>query len=129
MSRDVDITSMPRWTVIPLVFITCCKLIIYVFVPLSITDFSITQWLLPLLLCARWRVVGHHCPFGCKEEEPRLQQRRSGIVRPHNESDDTMALAAIRPPPPAYTNTHPPQYGALFMTADALERGVYRGNS
>jgi hypothetical protein len=111
MSKDVDITSMPRWTVIPLVFITCLALA-------------------AIIVCAV-RVVGHHCPFGCKEDEPRLysRQRRSGIVRPHNESDDTMALAAIRPPPPAYANTHPPQYGALFMAADALERGVYRGNS
>jgi len=114
MSRDVDtnLSRMPRWAVIPLVFITCLVLA-------------------AVIMCTV-RTVGHLCPFGCQEDEAWSRQqfgpRGPGeIVRPHNASDDTMTLAVIRPPPPAYT--HPPQYGALFMTADAVERGVYRGNS
>jgi hypothetical protein len=78
-------------------------------------------------------VAGHLCgcrsaPPGAVQPEQQLDLREFGEhIRPHNASSDTMAQAVIRPPPPAYL--HPPQYGTSFMKADAVECGVYAGNS
>lgn len=74
-------------------------------------------------------LAGHLC--GCRgvpEHSAQQLDLRDMREIAHNASHDTsLTLAVIRPPPPAYY-PHPPQYGTLFMEANAIERGLRGGD-